>query len=206
MAHQAEPIVPEMDVRIEPIGREHEARVQELAADPAVAATSNVPSPYPPDGARMWIAHARELRREGSLYAFAVVDRTEGLVGVSSLMSVDRSRRTGHLGYWTGRPYWGRGYATAAGRLVLAFGLGELGLTSIRASCLTSNAASARVLIKLGFEADGSGPEDSRGPTLSFVLGGSEPALAADGPRRRADGAGKPCGPRPSSESSDRHS
>jgi ribosomal-protein-alanine N-acetyltransferase len=160
----------EVGVRIEPVGDEHETRVQELASDPAVAATSNVPSPYPPDGARTWIAHAREKREDGLLYAFAVIDSTEGLVGVSSLMAVDRSKGTGDLGYWMGRPYWGRGYATAGARLVVAFGLGELGLTAIRATCLVENTASARVLGKLGFEAYGPGPADSRGPTMNFIL------------------------------------
>jgi ribosomal-protein-alanine N-acetyltransferase len=159
-----------MTVRIEPIDDEHEARVQELASDPLVAATSNLPSPYPRDGARAWVEHAREQWQIGRLYAFAVIDSTEGLVGVSSLMAVDRSQGRGSLGYWMGRPYWGRGYATAGARLVVSFGFGELGLTVIGATCLTENAASSRVLRKLGFEPHGPGPADSRGPTASFIL------------------------------------
>jgi RimJ/RimL family protein N-acetyltransferase len=85
-------------------------------------------------------------------------------------MGVDPVQGIGELGYWIGRPYWGRGYATAGARLVLSFGFGELGLRSIRATCLTTNAASARVLEKLGFEFEGPGPADSRGPTAGFLL------------------------------------
>lgn len=159
-----------MNVRIEPIGDEHETRVQELASDPAVAATSNLPSPYPADGARTWIAHVQETRQEGRLYAFAVIDSTEGLVGVSSLMAVDRLKGRGSLGYWMGRPYWGRGYATTGSRLVVSFGFDELGLRAIDATCLIDNAASARVIRKLGFEPHGPGPADSRGPAERFML------------------------------------
>ncbi len=141
-----------MSIRIEPVGVEHTVRVQELASDPALAATSNLPSPYPTDGARTWIAHVHERREKGRLYAFAVIDPEEGLVGIGSLMDVNRGQRTASLGYWTGRPYWGRGYATAGAQLVVSFGFAELGLRSIRATCLVENAPSARVLQKLGFK------------------------------------------------------
>lgn len=157
-------------VRIEPVNEAHEARVQQLATDPAVAATSNVPSPYPPDGARTWIARVQEKRKMGTIFAFAVVEPTEGLVGVCSLMGVNLAQRTGSLGYWIGRAYWGRGYATAAAQQVVSFAFAELDLVSVHATCLATNVASVRVLEKLGFECAGAGPIDTRGPTLAFAL------------------------------------
>jgi ribosomal-protein-alanine N-acetyltransferase len=136
-------------VEIVPLGREHLPAIQELASDPAIGATSFVPYPYPPDGAEVLFQRATEGRQNGSLYSFAVVQEG-GCVGVMSLMGVDSD---GHaeLGYWIGKPYWGQGLATAAGRLILGFGFQELGLQRVTAGCLQWNPASVRVLEKLGF-------------------------------------------------------
>jgi [ribosomal protein S5]-alanine N-acetyltransferase len=57
----------------------------------------------------------------------------------------------GVLAFYLARAYWGRGLATEAGRAFIAFGFGELGLTRIVAGADVENAASHRVLEKLGF-------------------------------------------------------
>lgn len=55
------------------------------------------------------------------------------------------------LSFLLAREYWGRGLATEAGRLFVAYGFEQLRLRCIRAVIQTGNAASARVLEKLGF-------------------------------------------------------
>src|SRR2546428_7747364 len=57
----------------------------------------------------------------------------------------------GVLAFYLARPYWGRGLATEAGRAFVDFGFGELRLSRILASVDDRNAASLRVLGKLGF-------------------------------------------------------
>ncbi len=138
-------------VRIEPVGMEHAEAVQRLATDPAVIATTNLPSPYPEDGAVTWIRTLREGQEGGEEHAFAIVSEAEGLVGVTALVLVPEQAGSAELGYWVGRPYWGRGYATAANRLLLDFGFGTLKLRRIFARPLVRNRASCRVLEKLGF-------------------------------------------------------
>jgi RimJ/RimL family protein N-acetyltransferase len=60
-----------------------------------------------------------------------------------------------NLGYWLGRPYWGRGYMTEAARgfiaHVFAAGLGD----TIYSGAFADNEASLRVQEKLGFLRDG---------------------------------------------------
>ena len=58
------------------------------------------------------------------------------------------------LGYWIARRHWGRGFATEAGRAVLAMAR-TLGHARIAASHFLDNPASGRVLAKLGFRATG---------------------------------------------------
>ena len=143
-------------IGLEPIDLEHALAVQALASDPAIGATSNVPWPYPPGEAVTFIRAAARHWRAGTDYVLAVT--AEGrLVGVCSLLSVGGAPRSAELGYWIGRPYWGRGYATAAARRVVAFGFRDLGLALVRSSCLPENPASRRVLEKIGFRRTGVG-------------------------------------------------
>ncbi len=59
-----------------------------------------------------------------------------------------------HVGYWLGRPFWGRGIATAA----LARLLGEVPTRPLFARVAEHNVASRRVLEKCGFEQIGRVP------------------------------------------------
>lgn len=55
------------------------------------------------------------------------------------------------FGFTFARDYWGRGLATETGLAFLAFGFEELGLRRIVATVEIGNAASVRVMEKLGF-------------------------------------------------------
>ena len=96
----------------------------------------------------LYISHQRS---EG--YAFwAVVERETGaLAGEAGLIPFGGEGPDVELGYAFGRPFWGRGFATEAGRAVLAEALGPLGFHRVVAVTLPVNLASQRVLAKLGF-------------------------------------------------------
>ena len=55
------------------------------------------------------------------------------------------------FGYRIAREHWGRGFATEAGRAVLRHGFADLGFASVVAISYVENAASIRVIEKLGF-------------------------------------------------------
>lgn len=57
----------------------------------------------------------------------------------------------GVLGFYLAREFWGRGLATEAGQAFVNFGFDELKLRRIVTSVQVENAASIRVLEKLGF-------------------------------------------------------
>lgn len=138
-----------IDVTLEPVDLHHAEDIQRLAAHPDVLATTNLPEPYPEDGARTWIEAVAARREAGEEYAFAILDPEGTVVGVTGL--VDVTPEAAELGYWVGRPYWNRGYATAANRRTLAFAFDELELQRVFARPLARNAPSRRVLEKLGF-------------------------------------------------------
>lgn len=138
-------------VAIVPTALEHAPAIQRLASHPDVAATTLIPHPYPEDGAVRFIEDiALPGRVVGTEYAFVIVVDDE-VVGHISVKNVDRARDDGEIGYWIGRPYWGRGYASEAVRLMVAFAFEGLGLRRLYAHVLAHNPASGRVLEKAGF-------------------------------------------------------
>ncbi|MES2752047.1 MAG: GNAT family protein [Pseudomonadota bacterium] len=105
----------------------------------------------------------RRLRRyaedvaEDRAYPFVVFRESDGvLVGGVTLANVRRGIvQAGTVGYWIGQPYAGRGYMTAALRVLLPTLFGELNLHRIEAACIPTNLSSTRVLEKCGFAHEG---------------------------------------------------
>lgn len=89
-------------------------------------------------------------------FQLAIVLAAEGrLIGSCGLRRNPQEDRTADLGYELNPDYWGRGYATAAARALVNFGFRELELQRIASWCIADNAASARVLARLGFRTEG---------------------------------------------------
>jgi [ribosomal protein S5]-alanine N-acetyltransferase len=161
-------------VRLEPIALAHAAAVQALAADPLIAATSNVPHPYPVDGATTWIRYTMAQRELGHELNFAVIGPggSGELVGVCGVLNIAGTPRRGELGYWIGVPYWNRGYASDAARQLVRAVFEEHGIDELYSSCLVRNLASFRVLEKTGFRHVGYGshPDSKWGPDDRFAM------------------------------------
>lgn len=147
-------------IRLEPISLAHASAVQALASDPLIAATSNVPHPYPADGAVTWIRYTLTQRELGYELNFAVLEGAQ-LVGVCGVLNITGTPRRAELGYWIGVPYWNRGYASAAARDLVRLVFESHGIEELHSSCLVKNAASFRVLEKAGFRHVGYGTHPS---------------------------------------------
>ena len=55
------------------------------------------------------------------------------------------------LGYWLGKPFWGRGYMPEAARELIRYGFEDLGMTTIWCGYYDGNSKSKRVQEKVGF-------------------------------------------------------
>lgn len=101
----------------------------------------------------------------------AVLDEGEGFVGIAGFDH--RRDGLGEFGWYLSTRYWGRGHATAATRLLLAFGFGAVGVPAVTATCDPENLASRRVFEKCGLALAGEETiETWRGtrPRLRFTL------------------------------------
>jgi RimJ/RimL family protein N-acetyltransferase len=98
------------------------------------------------------------MQTERGFAPWAVEERAGGaLVGECGLYPLEGVGPQIELTYTFARPAWGKGYATEAGRAALAFAFTAAGLAEVIAVAHPENAASVRVLEKLGMRADGTG-------------------------------------------------
>ncbi len=122
-----------------------------------VRSLSRLPFPYPRSLADDWIASTERQRADGSAYHLVItgVEHGEELVIGCVGVRLDMSPRTGDLGYWVGRRFWGHGVATeAAGRLA-SWALSHLPIDRLQAEVDIENPASAAVLRRIGFREAG---------------------------------------------------
>ncbi len=130
--------------------------VQRLAGDREIASTTLlIPHPYEDGLAESWIASHEAAFAAGTMITFAVTLRETGeLLGAISL-TVQRSDERAEMGYWIGKPFWGKGYGTEAATAVLRFAFEELSLNRVYAHHMTRNPSSGRIMQKLGMAQEG---------------------------------------------------
>lgn len=141
---------------LRPFTADDAPEVQQLAGVPEIAATTlRIPHPYPKGYAAAWIQGHPALFETGGGVVFAIIRRRDAtLVGCIGL-ECDPENRNAELGYWIGVPYWNRGYATEAARIVVAFGFAYFKLHAIKSRHFGSNPASGRVMEKIGMRYEG---------------------------------------------------
>ena len=140
-----------------------------------------LPFPYPRRLTDDWIASTAEQAQAGSAHHYAIIRSGPGagdspeelpgeLLGCLGLR-IDAATRTGNLGYWIGRRYWGDGVATEAAGRVARWALANLDIDRLVAQVATDNPGSAAVLRRVGFRETGTGQQDF------LARGGSHPVL-----------------------------
>ena len=112
---------------------------------------STAPHPYSEADAAEFIARVTKARAMGEGWCYVIVVKaTDTPVGCCGLHLKDGRVE---LGYWIAQPFWNQGYASEAARRLLAFGFGVVKAEAVEAGWFHDNAASGRVLAKLGFAA-----------------------------------------------------
>jgi ribosomal-protein-alanine N-acetyltransferase len=100
--------------------------------------------------------YTEERRLDHAHSFFLFQNDTNQLLGGVTISNIRRSvAQTGTVGYWTGEPFHGRGYMTAGVRALVPHAFGTLRLRRLEAACIPTNAASIRLLEKVGFEREG---------------------------------------------------
>ncbi|HEY5455615.1 MAG TPA: GNAT family protein [Acidothermaceae bacterium] len=119
---------------------------------------ATTPGVTPSDGGRGYGDAVRALRRDARLglcYPFALLvgEQFAGQVTVGAIAR--GSANSAYLGYWIARQFAGRGIMPTALAMVIDHCFGDAGLHRVEANIRPENAASRRVVEKLGFRLEG---------------------------------------------------
>ncbi|MEP3280145.1 MAG: GNAT family N-acetyltransferase [Stappiaceae bacterium] len=132
--------------------------VQAMVSDFDVAGKlAVVPHPYPDGAALEFIQRSRSKVPDQDGFDFAITCDGD-LIGIVSLHGQNHPNQSDGIpgiGYWLGKPYWGRGYMTEAANEVLTWIFATLAPEIIRSGAFAHNSDSINVLTKLGFRRTG---------------------------------------------------
>jgi ribosomal-protein-alanine N-acetyltransferase len=107
-----------------------------------------LPSPYTVLDALQWIAHV-EKQQPPMQFAMVYDGKVAGSIGATP--KTDIEKRTAEIGYFVGEPFWGKGIATEAVRLLVEYLSAQTELVRLESLVFEGNKASMKVLEKNGF-------------------------------------------------------
>jgi len=150
------PVIVTERLVLRPFKMSDASEVRRLAGEREIAAnTLLIPHPYLEGMAEDWISTHADRCKRGEGLVWAITEKIEGnLLGTIGL-NLEPEHLKGELGYWIGKKFWSRRYATEAGEAVVAFAFDRLKLNRIHARHLKRNPASGRVMQKLGMQYEG---------------------------------------------------
>jgi [ribosomal protein S5]-alanine N-acetyltransferase len=114
--------------------------------------TDMFPHPYTEADAASWIAFANQSSPSICL-AIALDNLPIGGIGIIAGEGIER--HTGQFGYWLGEDHWGKGFATAAARAMVAHAFASTSFIRLEAKVFAWNPPSMHVLEKVGFVREG---------------------------------------------------
>jgi RimJ/RimL family protein N-acetyltransferase len=111
--------------------------------------------------AERFIAACRQMAQEGSGARLVIERAADGVfIGWCCLVKWNPAYRSATMGFCLDDAAWGQGFATEAASALLQWAFDTLDLNRVQAETDTRNAASARVLEKLGFVREGTLRQD----------------------------------------------
>ena len=105
---------------------------------------ANVPYPYTYNNCEDYL-----LISDSNQFALNIFLNNKLIGGVSLTLDDDNYY---DLGYWIGKDYWGKGYATESSKKLLEYVLDQLDSPKIKSGYFVGNFVSGNVLKKLGFK------------------------------------------------------
>lgn len=162
-------------IELRELDKEDAAAIAAVIGDEAVLQFTTWKGPSDLEAAEGFIQFAQETAAVARRieYLLAIADRATGEVfGTGGIRVEDEAGEVGSLRVLLRRDWWGRGAASEAAKLGIAFGFETLGLRRIEADPAAENFAAHRVLEKVGMSRlelrpghhlSPSGPRDSVG-------------------------------------------
>lgn len=127
-----------------------------IHAEPAVARYLGHPPWTERASAKVWMATVDRWHRDGSGLQLLLARRDDhAVLGTCTLFGLHPASRRAECGYQLASAYWGQGWMQEAMSALLDHGFGTLHLRRVEADAGPRNAASLKLLERLGFQREG---------------------------------------------------
>jgi RimJ/RimL family protein N-acetyltransferase len=127
-----------------------------LAAEPEVAKlTARVPHPFPPGAAAEFILTSRSENARASSLTLVLAPKRNGAEPIGCITLRPRGEGIFSLGFWLGKPHWGRGLMTEAVRELIDLAFRTTDVQEMQTYVLFGNHSARRILERCGFELSG---------------------------------------------------
>ncbi|MFK7786531.1 MAG: GNAT family N-acetyltransferase [Crocinitomicaceae bacterium] len=133
---------------------EDKARLIELANNANIANNlrDGFPHPYTLEAAEQFI---KDSQSSNPTTRFCIEKDGVYVGNIGLHPDTDIYRMNAEIGYFVGEPYWGKGIASQAVKLMVTYGFDHLNVHRIGGGVFSYNVASAKVLENAGFEYEG---------------------------------------------------
>jgi ribosomal-protein-alanine N-acetyltransferase len=142
-------------LQLRPIARGDAADLHSYASDPDVARLMSWTAHKQLRETEEFVARQIDGLARGTDLTWSIVHdgRARGCISLGGIVWTFRAWRIdrAELGYWLGRPLWGQGFVSEAALAATRFAFETLGLHKITIGCIDGNAASQRIIEKIGF-------------------------------------------------------
>ena len=106
---------------------------------------------YKIEETKEWVNFQQTAWKDKMEFSFAIFENDNNyFIGGCGINQINWMHKIGNLGYWVGTKFIGKGFATAAAKLVAEFGFKDLELNRIEIVAAKENFASQRVAEKAG--------------------------------------------------------
>ena len=131
------------------------ADLYDYASDPEVARLMSWNAHTSVRETQEFVARQVDGLARGTDLTWAIVHdgRARGCISLAGIVWTFRAWRIdrAELGYWLGRPLWGQGLVSEAALAATRFAFETLGLHKVTIGCIDGNAASQRIIEKIGY-------------------------------------------------------
>jgi ribosomal-protein-serine acetyltransferase len=111
---------------------------------------------YSMEDSTNWVSSRQAAWEKDEEYSFVIFDvRNGAFLGGTGLNRINKDDKCANLGYWVRTTRTREGIASAAGRLMMRFGLQELGFNRMEIIAAVGNTPSQRVAEKIGAKREG---------------------------------------------------
>ena len=106
--------IPGIKINLRPITKDDAASIYTYARNRSISRYTFLPHPYTRKDADEWVITSSERNASGIDFNMGIELPASGeIIGMISLNNIDVINRNAELGYWLGKPFWGKGFLSA---------------------------------------------------------------------------------------------